>query len=354
MKGIKGILLFLLICGGIFYVIEGESGSKEVISNFERVLDKKMPELESKTTPLYEYPVLTHDNSLLNWVGRDVKDLIETFGHPNRKDKSSYGYIWWVYTNQNNQHMQFGVNDDKIQTIFATGDQISIEPVEIGQTYEEVKEYFEFNKEVIYSTYRFSLKEKEIKLMPLVKLDEDTFVQFYFDSFTDQLSSIRILTSDLLLLQRPYEVFYRGKLPSTPLFTDDEWHEIELGMERQIFDISNVIRSRFNKPSLAWHKPLSEVAFSHSKDMADNNYFSHYSQNGKSLKDRLDARQINYYIAGENIAAQYVDGPAAVEGWLNSEGHRDALLKDEYTHLGVGVYQYYYTQNFLHRLDEEY
>ncbi|MBR3119412.1 MAG: CAP domain-containing protein, partial [Oceanobacillus sp.] len=41
------------------------------------------------------------------------------------------------------------------------------------------------------------------------------------------------------------------------------------------------------------------------------------------------------------------DAPAAMEGWLNSEGHREALLSNDYTHIGVGVHRLYYTQNFL-------
>ncbi|MGK0698226.1 CAP domain-containing protein [Priestia flexa] len=52
-------------------------------------------------------------------------------------------------------------------------------------------------------------------------------------------------------------------------------------------------------------------------------------------------------MAGENIASNYTDGPAAVEGWLNSEGHRKALLNNDFTHLGVGVYEKFYTQNFI-------
>lgn len=56
---------------------------------------------------------------------------------------------------------------------------------------------------------------------------------------------------------------------------------------------------------------------------------------------------MEFQQAGENIAYNYVDGPAAVEGWLNSEGHRKALLNEDYTHLGVGVDHKYYTQNFI-------
>ncbi|MDY0396277.1 CAP domain-containing protein [Virgibacillus halophilus] len=36
-----------------------------------------------------------------------------------------------------------------------------------------------------------------------------------------------------------------------------------------------------------------------------------------------------------------------MQGWLNSKGHREALLNKDYTNLGVGVYKFYYTQNFL-------
>ncbi|MBR8644979.1 hypothetical protein KEH51_13740 [[Brevibacterium] frigoritolerans] len=38
-----------------------------------------------------------------------------------------------------------------------------------------------------------------------------------------------------------------------------------------------------------------------------------------------------------------------MEGWLNSKGHRDAMLNEEFTGLGVGVYKNYYTQNFIKR-----
>ncbi|BBP89067.1 hypothetical protein BsIDN1_26850 [Bacillus safensis] len=75
----------------------------------------------------------------------------------------------------------------------------------------------------------------------------------------------------------------------------------------------------------------------HSEDMKENHYFSHESKKYGTLKDRLERGEVGFQLAGENIAYNYVDGPAAVEGWLNSEGHRKALLNKDYTHLGVGV-----------------
>lgn len=37
----------------------------------------------------------------------------------------------------------------------------------------------------------------------------------------------------------------------------------------------------------------------------------------------------------------------AVEGWLNSKGHRENLLDGSYTYMGAGTYRKYYTQNFI-------
>jgi uncharacterized protein YkwD len=87
--------------------------------------------------------------------------------------------------------------------------------------------------------------------------------------------------------------------------------------------------------------------------MSDNNDFSHTSKKFGSLSDRLEAANVAYKSAGENIAANYPDGPAVAEGWLNSKGHRESLLNAEFTHLGVGVYQKYYTQNFIRKNDEQ-
>ncbi|MDL4841289.1 CAP domain-containing protein [Aquibacillus rhizosphaerae] len=352
MKGIQGVFVLLLLIAGIFYAVAGETGSEQAISNIEKLLKTKEVSIETKISPKQFDSII--EGEIYNWIGKNSNKLIEILGEPVRKDMSSYGYTWWVYTNMEDEYIQFGIsNDNLISTVFATGNNLSTEPVLIGQTYEEVDRHFKFNNEISFSTYRFELTEDDVKLRPLSQIDDNTFIQFYFDSFTDKLSSIRVLSGDVLLAQKPYEIFYRGKLPETPILSEDDWKEIEKGMEQQIFDITNVIRSRFEKDSLAWDDPVSQVAFGHSKDMAINNYFSHYSLDGKGLKERLNDSEIFYHSAGENIAAQYTDGPAAVEGWLNSEEHRDAMLKDEYTHLGVGVYQYYYTQNFLRILSEQ-
>lgn len=182
-----------------------------------------------------------------------------------------------------------------------------------------------------------------------MKIDDDLFIQFYFDTFTNQLFAYRILTGNTLLTQRPYEIEYRGELPEQPNLSSDDWREIEKGMEQQIFDITNVLRTQYEIATLKWDESAQQVAYLHSQDMAVNDYFSHTSLNGNGLKERLETEQVVYLNAAENIASGYIDAISAMEGWLNSPSHRDAMLSDRYTHLGVGVYQRYYTQNFIEK-----
>ncbi|SDQ63582.1 CAP domain-containing protein [Virgibacillus salinus] len=343
-------LLVLLLIGGYYLFEKNNLSPKQAIDDFSSIFETKKNMLETKQIP-EERLTIPLKGDLFQWVDKSTDELIKAFGEPVRRDQSGYGYEWWVYTDQQKQHIQFGVVGDEIRSIYAVGNDLSLEPIEIGQDYESVKKELSITNEVSYSkklnSYTFRLKDEEIQGRPLVKLTDDIFMQLYFDTFTNKLSSIRVLSADILLQHRPYEMEYRGDLPEKPNYSDKKWEEIETGMEQQVFNITNVLRNQYGETSLKWDETVSEVAYLHSKDMAENNYFSHYALNGDGLKERLAAQEVFYQAAGENIAAQYPDVPSAMHGWLNSEGHREALLKEDYTHLGVGVFRFYYTQNFL-------
>ena len=342
------VLLTIVVIIAFYWVEQNESTGQE---NADSQAVEKNLMLQAKSTPALTASKQVLQGDLYQWIGKPTEELKNEMGEPVRKDLSAYDYIWWVYTNEKDYYIQFGIEDGHVQTIYAVGEGLSLEPIQIGATYEAIREEFPIEKEVDYTdgyaTYTFRMTAEDVIQRPLVKVTDDLFMQFYFDTFTNELSSVRLMDADILLRHQPYEVVYRGPLPDKPDLTDNEWGQVERGMEQQIFNISNVLRNRFDKSALEWEEDVSEVAYQHSKDMNDNNYFSHYSLNGDGLKERLAITGLFYISAGENIAAQYPDAPAAVEGWLNSEGHREALLQEEYTHLGVGVYRFYYTQNFL-------
>ena len=156
------------------------------------------------------------------------------------------------------------------------------------------------------------------------------------DKFTGTLSSIRLMDAPTLIKIRPYELVYRGNLLDQKNVEKDE-EKLEHDNEKQIFELTNIIRTRYHIEPLKWDEKTAQVAFNHSIDMYENEEISHTSKKYEELSDRLDEGEVAYKTAGENIAANYIDAPAVVEGWLNSKDHRESLLNKDFTHIGVGV-----------------
>ncbi|XVH32349.1 CAP domain-containing protein [Haloferacaceae archaeon DSL9] len=114
---------------------------------------------------------------------------------------------------------------------------------------------------------------------------------------------------------------------------------------------------------------IDEVARIHSKDMADREYFSHINPDGDGPFDRYRASHGGCRGYGENLFLGYVDRPvrtdggtqtyttneeiaqAAVDGWLNSDSHRENMFREEWNLDGMGIYitddgAVYATHNF--------
>src|SRR5699024_9536528 len=117
--------------------------------------------------------------SLFDYVNKTVETLTQEFGEPERKDQTPYGYTWWVYTDHEMYYIQFGVNDDRVETIFATGD-VDTEPFLIGVSYDELVDEIPLKQKVTYqdglSFYSFLLNEEELQMTPLVQLTDELFL----------------------------------------------------------------------------------------------------------------------------------------------------------------------------------
>lgn len=290
------------------------------------------------------------NDSVFSLMHQSTDEVIRLLGEPERKDLSAYQYTWWIY-NDGDSYLQVGILDDRVETVYAGGEGLDSDPIAVGDSVAKLVEKYPLQQRVTFDKgiahYTFILKDEDLRTQPLIKLDDNLFVQCYIDTFTQKVSGLRILTGDLLLRQRFYEMEYRGQLPKEITLDEEEWKKVQAGMERQIFDLTNILRKQHQLPEVKYDKIVSEVAYLHSKDMYEKQYFSHESLDGRGLKERLDERNVVYVGAGENIAAQHVDAIAAVQGWLNSQGHRESLLNEQYNYLGVGVHRLYYTQNFI-------
>src|SRR5690625_1387584 len=264
MKKILSIFLFLVfILGGILLFVNKDILMQEIVIYDE---PDELPKIKSSQSTKEMKQLLEGD--LFEQINQTSSNLSEEFGEPTRKDLTPYGYTWWVYTDEQTNSIQFGVNEDNtVQTIYATGEEIDSEPFIIGNSYDEIEKNFPFKQKITYQTglsfYTFILNQTDIEMIPLIKLDDEIFVQLYFNTFTDKLSSVRILTGDTLLKQRFYEMEYRGSLPDEENLSEDEWKQIEKGMENQIFELTNIHRHHHDYPLLIKDEKASEVALLH-------------------------------------------------------------------------------------------
>lgn len=106
--------------------------------------------------------------------------------------------------------------------------------------------------------------------------------------------------------------------------------------ESLMFKKVNEERKKMAIPELILLAPLSGVGRSHSKDMWQRSYFSHYSPEGKDVGDRLNEADIKYTFAGENLALAPTVSTAHT-GLMNSKGHRENILEPRFKKIGIGV-----------------
>lgn len=314
-------------------------------------VDLTLGEASAKDTKGLDVP----NNGLATFIGKDIAYLESELGAPNRIDPSVHGYDWWIYNENLSEYVQVGVVDKKVVSLYAIGPDLNIHPFSIGQSVAEIYSTIPIEPHVSLeyegSSYRFELTEEDMNSRPLIPIG-DFYAQVHIDKFDGTLSSIRFMDAETLILLQPYEMVYLGELLEVSSEHTGNETEISKGSARQILDITNVMRMRHGLEPVDWDEPVAEVALAHSIDMFESNDFSHTSKKYGELADRLEAGEVFYQIAGENIAANYADAPAVMEGWLNSKGHRETLLNHEFSHLGVGVYEQHYTQNFIQKWEQ--
>ena len=126
-----------------------------------------------------------------------------------------------------------------------------------------------------------------------------------------------------------------------PTFTEEQF-------AAEIFRLTNVERAKHGEPLVQTNNDLNRAAMERAKEISIK--FSHTRPDGTDSTSILSEYGIPDYNGGENIAAGFTSPQSTIDGWMNSPGHRVALLNTYSTHLGVGVYKsgssYYCVQVF--------
>jgi uncharacterized protein YkwD len=120
--------------------------------------------------------------------------------------------------------------------------------------------------------------------------------------------------------------------------------------EQEMLRLVNIERDKAGLPPVEFDTALRDVARAHSQDMFERGYFSHYSPEGQSPFDRMNKAGIAYAHAGENLALA-PSTSLAMQGLMNSPGHRANILNPDFGKIGIGVidggiYGKMYSQEF--------
>lgn len=80
---------------------------------------------------------------------------------------------------------------------------------------------------------------------------------------------------------------------------------------------------------------LDAAAKMKAEDMASKGYFAHVSPEGLAPWYWLKQVGYSYTYAGENLAINFSDSEDVIKAWLNSPAHRDNLLSQHFTEIGI-------------------
>ena len=99
----------------------------------------------------------------------------------------------------------------------------------------------------------------------------------------------------------------------------------------------NAARAKAGCGPLRLNGKLTAAAKSHSRAMAEQNFFGHAGKDGSRFSSRIKRQGYRYGTAAENIAAGQKSAGQVVKSWLGSSGHRRNMLDCRMRDTGIAV-----------------
>ncbi|MCD8508472.1 MAG: CAP domain-containing protein [Bacillus sp. (in: Bacteria)] len=297
--------------------------------------EKKMEESPLLLTAPKGQEFAIHNIKLGNFRS-DVEN--ETSTSPKRSSLNEYGLNWNTYhENYGNFFMVAYDENDVVRALYTNQGLItSTTDITIGTTKEFVQAQLGTPESYIRKgNVRYQINSNGE--YDLFKLDSSYVTVFYDKHQNNTVTAIKVVDKNL-----------EEKRPS---YYSEPSEKLQEGFEYQLFDLTNASRVNHQLPILTWDEHVRQTARKHSLDMAENHFFSHTNFTWKITIERMEADNIDFTTAGENLAFGQINSIFAHEGLMNSLGHRENILREDYRYLGVGVAfnqesQPYFTKKF--------
>lgn len=125
-------------------------------------------------------------------------------------------------------------------------------------------------------------------------------------------------------------------------------------MAQEVIRLTNIERAKVGKAPLQYNAKLQEAAMLRAKEISI--LFSHGRPDGRIFNTAITEAGVGC-PDGENIAKGSLTPERVMYIWMNSPGHKAAILRPTSTHIGVGFYKaangvYYWVQDFSSNPDK--
>ena len=113
--------------------------------------------------------------------------------------------------------------------------------------------------------------------------------------------------------------------------------EMQNQINKEILVLINKERINNNLSELKENKVLDSSALAKADDMIINNYFNHYSPNGKKPWDWISRTVYPYLFVGENLAMNFTSAESVHNALMQSPSHKKNILNEKYSDVGLAV-----------------
>lgn len=114
-------------------------------------------------------------------------------------------------------------------------------------------------------------------------------------------------------------------------------------MAQEVYNLVNAERVKAGYTPLQYHNGLQQAAMLRAKEISIK--FSHDRPDGTDSSTAIFEAGVGC-ASDENIARGYPSPESVVQGWMNSLGHKAAILRKSSTHIGIGFYENSYGTYF--------
>lgn len=104
-----------------------------------------------------------------------------------------------------------------------------------------------------------------------------------------------------------------------------------------LVDLANADRVDNNIDGLRINPKLVVAAQAKANDMAEKGYFAHVTPDGHDSWYWFELVDYDYSHAGENLAVDFSESSDVERAWMNSPTHRDNILNENYTEIGIAT-----------------